>query len=195
MAGHEQHEITQLLLELDRSDPIRREALDRLFNRVDAELRRLARCLMHNERRNHTLQPTALVNEAYLRLVGAERIGALDRAHFFAIAARAMRQILVDHARRKGALKRGGGWERVSLDDRDELQAPPEIQAQDLIAALDRLAEMDPRLEKVVVLRFFSGLKVEEVAQVLGVTARTVYNDWRVAKMWLAREFARDVSD
>jgi RNA polymerase sigma factor (TIGR02999 family) len=190
MADEGPQDITRDLMELNRSGAARREVLDRLVDRVDGELRQVARGLMRNERRGHTLQPTALVNEAYLRLVGDSRIDWQNRAHFFGIAAQAMRQILVDHARRKGAAKRGGSWHRVTFDEQLPLGGPSIVDTLDLVDALERLADLDPRMERVVILRFFAGLTVEEVAHLLGVSPRTVHNDWKVARMWLARELA-----
>jgi RNA polymerase sigma-70 factor, ECF subfamily len=163
-------------------------ALERLTPLVEAELRRLARGYMGRERRSHTLQATALVNEAFVRLTDARSIGWQDRAHFLGIAARLMRRVLVDHARARGYRKRGGGVQRVTLNE--ELVASPEP-ALDVIAldrALEVLAAVDARKSRVIELRFFGGLSVEETAEVLHVSSDTVKRDWRLAKLWLLRE-------
>ncbi len=144
---------------------------------------------MREERPDHTLQPTALVNEAYCRLVDQKRMGWQNRAHFFGVAARAMRQILVDHLRKRNAAKRGGGLYRITLDDRLGVGCDRDMKVFELDEALTRLAGMDERMAKVVELRVFGGMTVEEVAHILGVSMRTVQNDWRVARMWLSREF------
>jgi RNA polymerase sigma factor (TIGR02999 family) len=146
---------------------------------------------MFGERPGHTLQTTALVNEAYLRLVNSRRVNWQNRAHFFAISAQLMRRILVDSARAKGYLKRGGGVPKTTLN---EALIGPEEKGHDLVAlddALKALAEVDPRKSKVVELRFFGGLSVEETAEVLNVSPETVMRDWRLAKAWLAREMGK----
>jgi RNA polymerase sigma factor (TIGR02999 family) len=163
-------------------------ALEQLTPLVEAELRRLARADMARERRDHTLQATALVNEAFLRLTEARRVRWQDRAHFLGISARLMRRVLVDHARARGYRKRGGGAERVTLVE--SLVASPEV-ALDVVAldrALDTLAAVDVRKSRVVELRYFGGLSVEETAEVLHVSADTVKRDWRLAKLWLLHE-------
>jgi RNA polymerase sigma factor (TIGR02999 family) len=163
-------------------------ALDRLTPIVYEELHRLARNYLRRERTGHSLQATALVNEAYLRLVDYKRMRWQDRAHFFAVSAQAMRRILVDHARRRN-LKRGAGLQRLSLDDTaviDEARADGGFVALD--AALEDLAQLDPRKARVVELRFFAGLSVEETAEVLNVSAVTVMRDWSTARAWLYRE-------
>jgi RNA polymerase sigma factor (TIGR02999 family) len=152
------------------------------------ELRRIAGSLMRKERPGHTLQPTALVGEAFVRLVDERQITWQDRAHFLGIAARVMRQILVDHARRRGAAKRGGGGERVTFDERLGHGAARGLAVLDLQRALDRLEALDPRGARVAVLRLFGGLTVPEIAEVVGVAPRTVDGDWAVARRWLARE-------
>lgn len=164
------------------------DAVNQLLPMVYDELRELAQRHMEAERPDHTLQPTALAHEAYLRLVGRE-ISWESRAQFFAVAARAMRRILVDHARRHKSAKRGGGREAMPL----ELGREPSVsdRTEYVLAvdeALNRLAEFDPQSGRVVELRFFGGLNVEETAQVLGVSARTVKRDWQLAKAWLLRE-------
>jgi RNA polymerase sigma factor (TIGR02999 family) len=152
------------------------------------ELRRLAARLMRSERRSHTLQPTAVVHEAFLRLVDQGSIDWQDRAHFLGIAARVMRRILVDHARRRGTAKRGSGSDRIPLD---EASVSSPDAAFDLLAlddVLSRLAALDPRCAEVAQLRIFGGLTVRETALQLGVSTRTVDNDWAMARLWLARE-------
>jgi len=150
------------------------------------ELAKLAVSYMRRERPDHTLQPTALVHEAYLRLVDQDICDWRDRRHFFGVAARVMRQVLVDHARRKSASKRGGAWRRVTFDEAIDAPGPADQDILDLDAALLKLAELDERMVRVVELRVFSGLTMEEVAGALDVSLRTAHNDWRVAKMWLA---------
>jgi len=166
----------------------------RLFAAVYDELRALARGLMRAERAGHTLRPTALVNEAYIRLIEHDRITWQNRAHFFGIAARAMRQILVDHAREKNARKRGGRLTRVTLDEALALQSPVDCDILDLHACLERLAALDPRMAQVVELRAFAGMSSKEVSRVLGVSQRTVDSDWSFARLWLARELSGKAS-
>lgn len=163
-------------------------ALERLTPLVEAELRRLARGYMGRERRGHTLQTTALVNEAFLRLTDAQRVRWQDRAHFLGISARLMRRVLVDHARSRACRKRGGNVQRLTLNE--GLIAAPE-RALNVIAldrALETLATVDARKSQVIELRFFGGLSVEETAEVLHVSTDTVKRDWRLAKLWLVRE-------
>jgi len=164
-------------------------ALERLLPLVEAELRRLARGYMARERGGHTLQPTALVNEAFLRLIDARHVRWQDRAHFVGIAARLMRRVLVDHARARGYQKRGGAGARVTLTE--GLAATPEPTPDlDLVAldrALEQLAADDARKAKVIELRFFGGLSVEETAEVLHLSTDTIKRDWRLAKLWLLR--------
>jgi RNA polymerase sigma-70 factor, ECF subfamily len=176
---------TTLLLAWGRGH---QSALDQLMPLVEGELRRLARRHMARERAGHTLQATALVNEAYLRLIEVNQVQWQNRAHFFAMASRVMRRILVDAARARRNQKRGGGAERVSLDDALIVSSGPR---QDLIAlddALNALAAFDPRKSQVVEMRFFGGLSVEETAEALHVSADTVMRDWRLARVWLLRE-------
>ena len=176
---------TTLLLAWGRGDET---ALDQLIPLVHDELRRLARRHMARERVGHTLQATALVNEAYLRLIEVNQVRWQNRAHFFAMASRVMRRILVDAARARGYQKRGAGAERVSLDETLLVSGEPR---QDLIAlddALNALAAFDLRKSQVVEMRFFGGLSVEETAEALHVSADTVMRDWRLAKAWLVRE-------
>jgi RNA polymerase sigma-70 factor, ECF subfamily len=177
--------VTELLLAWGSGD---RLALDQLVPIVHQELRRLARLQMRGERDNHTLQTTALVNEAFIRLVDLRRIRWQDRAHFLALSARLMRRTLVDHARSRNYQKRGGAAMNVTLDD--VLVASPERGA-DFVAlddALEALARVDPRKSHVVELRFFGGLSVEETAEALNISPETVARDWRLAKVWLLRE-------
>jgi RNA polymerase sigma factor (TIGR02999 family) len=179
------HNITHLLNEWRAGD---QQALDELTPLVYEELRNRAARYLRRERPGHTLQTTALIHEAYLRLVDARDVHWQSRAHFFAIAANLMRRILVDHARRRDAGKRGGLQVRLPLDD--ALAAADETDV-DLLAvdeALDRLVAFDPQQARVVELRFFSGLTVDETAAVLGVSPKTVKRDWSVARAWLRRE-------
>ncbi|MGD9902491.1 MAG: sigma-70 family RNA polymerase sigma factor [Vicinamibacterales bacterium] len=180
--------VTDLLLAWRGGDE---RALDRLVPLVHAELLRLARRQMNRERARHTLQTTALVNEAYLRLVDLSRVQWQDRSHFFAMAARVMRRVLVDHARARRQQKRGGGVRPAPLDLSPEVAVE---RGDDLVAlddALQTLAVVDPRKAQVVELRFFGGLSVEETAQALAVSVETVGRDWRLAKLWLLRELGR----
>jgi len=163
-------------------------ALERLLPLVEAELRRLARRRMAGERRGHTLQPTALVNEAFLRLVDARSVPWQDRAHFFGISARLMRRVLVDHARSRGYQKRGGGIQRVTLTDGLALAAERTLDLVALDRALEELATIDARNAWLFELRFFGGLSVEETAEALHVSTDTIKRDWRLAKLWLLRQ-------
>jgi RNA polymerase sigma factor (TIGR02999 family) len=165
-------------------------ALAQLIPVVYEELRRVASARLRSERSAHTLQTTALVNEAYLRLVGLDRIALQNRVHFFAMAARLMREILVDHARRKNAAKRGGGATMLQLD---EVAAGAENVVIDLLAldeALTDLASFDERLCRVVELRYFGGLSIAEAADALGVSSATIERDWTIAKAWLLRRLS-----
>jgi len=150
-------------------------------------LRGLAYAYLRRERADHSLAPTALVHEAYLKLINQRQVRWQNRAHFFAIAAHVMRRILVDHARTRGAAKRDGG-QRVLLEDVQAVIDPPEVDVLDLDAALDRLSSLDPRQSELVELRFFGGLTVDEAAAVLGVAPATVDRDWALARAWLFRE-------
>jgi RNA polymerase sigma factor (TIGR02999 family) len=162
-------------------------ALADLMEAVYAELRRLARGYLRRERPDHSLPPTALVHEAYLRLVDQRRVRWQNRAHFFAIAAHVMRRILVDHARAHAAIKRGAGLQ-VPLDEAEHQATPPEINLLALDGALDKLASLNHRQSRLVELRFFGGLTVEETAEVLGIAPVTVKRDWMLARTWLYRE-------
>ena len=184
LASGEAGQVTQLLRAWSLGDA---QALERLLPLVEAELRRVARAYMARERRGHTLQTTALVNEAYVRLVDAQRLRWQDRAHFVGIAARLMRRVLVDHARARGYKKRGGGAQRVTLVEGLTVAPPPDVDIVGLDRALDLLATVDERKARVVELRFFGGLTVEEAAEVLRVSPDTIKRDWRLAKLWLLR--------
>jgi RNA polymerase sigma factor (TIGR02999 family) len=164
------------------------QALEALLPLVEGELRRLARGYLARERKDHTLQTTALVNEAFVRLVDARSIPWQDRAHFLGIAARLMRRVLVAHARTRGYRKRGGDLQRVSLDEAMVVSRDLDVNLLALDRALDRLAEADPRKVRVIEMRFFGGLTVEETAEALQVSTDTVKRDWRLAKLWLLRD-------
>ncbi len=182
-------QVSQLLVAWGDGD---RAALDELMPLVYEELRRLAHKCIRRERPGHTLQTSVLVNEAYLRLVDQKNIHWQDRAHFFGIAARLMRQILVDYARQRGSAKRGGDARRVPLD---EAMIVSEERAADVVAlddALKSLAEIDPRKSQIVELRFFGGLSIEEAAEVLKVSPGTIMREWTLAKAWLRREMTAD---
>ncbi len=173
------------------------EALQRLIPLVYGELHTLASRYLSHERRDHTLQTTALVHEAYLKLAGQRDVEWQNRAHFFGIAAQLMRRILVDHARRDRRVKRGGGAPHVPLDDLDPPSAAPAVDAADAFSidrALTRLEAVDPQQGRVVELRYFGGMTVEETAEVMGVSPATVKRDWSVARAWLYRELAGESS-
>ena len=176
--------VTQLLQEWRGGN---QQALDQLMPFVYDELRRIAAHYMKRERPQHTLQPTALVNEAYLRLVDA-KISWQDRAHFFAVAARLMRRLLVDHARAHRRVKRESGAEKVSLDQAVEISSEPKLDVVALDEALTRFASFDPRKAEIIELHFFGGLSNEEVAEALGISRATVQRDLRLAKAWLNYE-------
>jgi RNA polymerase sigma factor (TIGR02999 family) len=163
-------------------------AMDQLAPLVEAELRRLARGLMRRERYGHTLQPTALVNEAFVRLMDARNVRCNDRAHFIGLAANLMRRVLVDHARARAYQKRGGDVERVALTEDVAVAPDHSLNVIAVDRALESLAAVDPRKARVVELRFFGGLSVDETAEVLHMSADTIKRDWRLAKEWLARE-------
>jgi len=184
--------VTELLLRWKAGD---RQGLDQAVPLVDHELRRIAHRAMRSERPGHTLQTTALVNEAYLRLVDQSRVNWQNRAHFLGVAAGLMRQILVDHARRVCRAKRGGGVQHLPLDE--GLVYSPAMSESLLVVdeALSRLAEFDARKARVVELRYFAGMTVEEAAEALGVHPNTVIHDWSLAKAWLKRELERSARD
>lgn len=185
-------DVTALLLAWGRGESA---ALDELLPLVHGELRQLARRHMRRERKNHTLQATALVNEAYLRLIDVKQVKWQNRTHFFAMAARMMRRVLVDAARTRDSRKRGGGAQRVTLDDALIVSQEPAPGLVALDEALTALERFDPRKTQVVELRFFAGLSVEETAAALGVSGDTVMRDWRLAKAWLAREMGGKDTD
>jgi RNA polymerase sigma factor (TIGR02999 family) len=188
MSEASRSEITRLLLELSEAEQIDPLGSERLIELVYAELRVTADALMRAERVNHTLQPTALVHEAYLRLVHQDQIEWTGRAHFLGIAARCMRQILVDHARRKNAAKRGGGEAMVTLHEDLLSAANEELELLELDDALEKLGKLDERAARVAEMRLFAGMTVEETAKALSVSARTVDGDWVTARLWLRRE-------
>jgi len=178
-------DVTNLLIQLKNGN---RDAQSRLIPLVYAELRRVAARYMRGEQPGHTLQATALVHEAYLRLAGQKEIGWQNRAHFFGVAANIMRRILVDHARAKQAKKRGGSDQKVSFDEAVLVQPEPPQQFLALDEALERLAKRDPRQSRIVELRYFGGLSEEEAAEVLGISVRTVKRDWKMARAWLYQQ-------
>jgi RNA polymerase sigma factor (TIGR02999 family) len=187
VTAHRDGTVTALLRAWSDGDAA---ALERLTPLVDAELRRLARIYMSRERREHTLQSTALVNEVFVRLISDADIRWNDRANFFGICARLMRRVLVDHARSRGYQKRGGGVVRVTIDEQ-ALAAPAEVDVLDLDRALSQLETFDERKCRVVEMRFFAGLSVEETAEALKVSPDTVKRDWRIAKLWLLKELQK----
>lgn len=175
--------VTQLLKDWNKGD---QSALDKLMPLVYAELRRLANNYLRRERVNHTLQPTALVNEAYMRLVDQRNARWQNRAQFFGVAAQLMRRILVDHARLHQAQKRGGSdQQRLSLTNVEHATDKPDIDLLALHEALNELSEVDPQQSRIVELKFFGGLSIEETAEVLGIGHATVERDWKMARAWL----------
>ena len=179
------HEVTQLLIEWSNGD---KAALDKLMPLIYDELRRLAHHYMSRERPGHTLQTTALVDEAYVRLVNRRRVHWQNRAHFFGIAAHLMRSILVDHARSHAYAKRGGGARKVSLDEAMVVSQERAAEVVALDDALKQLAEFDSRQSRIVEMRFFAGLTIEETAEVLSLSPATVKREWSTAKAWLYHE-------
>ena len=191
MADDSEDRASEILAELGQAGSA---SAGELFPMVYDELRRLAKGYLYRETPGHTLQPTALVHEAYLKLVDQTRADWQGKTHFFAVGAHVMRRLLVDHARERGAQKRGGGWQAVTLagvGGEIAFEALGREQLLDLNAALERLAELDEREARVVTLRFFGGLTVEQVAEAVGVSKRTVENDWRHAQAWLRNELSR----
>ena len=178
-------EITQLLVAWRNGDE---SALDRLFPVVYGELRRIAGNFMRRQNPGNTLQASALVNEAFLRLVGSDQVNWQSRTHFFAVSAQLMRRVLVDAARRRNSLKRGGDRLRITLDERVNVSDENETDLVALDEALTRLAELNPRHSQIVELRYFGGLTEEQVAEALRVSSRTVRRDWSLARAWLYRE-------
>ena len=191
-AAPDRSSVTELLRAWGQGDA---QALDRLTPLVYQELRRIAGRYMARERRDHTLQATALVNEAYLRLVDAKEVSWHDRAHFFAISSQTMRRILVDFARARHSRKRDSGAKALSLEESLVVRGQPGADLVALDDALNALAEVDPRKSRVVELRFFGGLSVEETAEVLNVSPETVKRDWKLAKAWLLRELSHETAD
>lgn len=185
------HQITELLAEWREGN---QSALDELYPLVYDELHRLARRYMSRERKDHTLQTTALINEAYVRLIDQKNVNWANRSHFFAISAQIMRRILIDHARRHAYAKRGGGAQQVSLE---EVAAVAPDQGRELVRldeALKSLAERDPRRSQVVELRYFGGLNNEEIAGVLHVSENTVTRDWNMARAWLYQQLSENAT-
>ena len=192
MAESSPNQITQLLVAWSDGE---KAACEKLVPLVYEELHRLAHRYMRRERSDHTLQTSALVNEAYLRLVGTKQLRWQNRAHFFAISGRLMRRILVDFARAKQNLKHGGGALQVSLVEEQAVSTEPSADLLALDEALNRLKALHPRQVEIVEMRYFGGLKEEEIAEVLKVSLRTVQQDWRLARLWLYRELKAEASD
>jgi RNA polymerase sigma factor (TIGR02999 family) len=187
---HPTGEVTRLLQEWSDGQE---QALDRLVPRIHRELRKLAASYLRKERQDHTLQPTALVNEAFLKLIDQRAVKWQNRAHFFGIAAQAMRRILVDHARAHAAGKRGDGVRNLPLDEAIMIGGGVDFDLLALDEALTRLAAIDPQQSRVVELRFFGGLTMEEAAEVMRISPATVGREWRMAKAWLFAEISRTV--
>ena len=183
--------LTRLLAAVGGGDAA---AVDQLTPAVYEELRRLAKRHMAGQRRGHTLQTRDLIAEAYLKLVNLQETGWKDRIHFFAVASRAMRSVLVDYARRRGYAKRGGNPIRVSLSEAEQTSEQKSAEVIAVDEALSRLAALDPRKSQIVELRYFGGLSVEESAELLGLSSRTIKREWRWAKAWLYRELAGETS-
>jgi RNA polymerase sigma factor (TIGR02999 family) len=188
MTETQTHELTQLLIDWSHGD---KAALDKLMPLIEEELRRLAHRYMSRERAGHTLQTTALVNEAFVRLVNRTNVNWQNRAHFFGIAASLMRTILVDHARSHACAKRGGGAFNLELDETMIVSKQKASEVLALDDALNELARLDPQQSRVVELRFFGGLTVEETAEVLHVSPATIKREWSTAKAWLYHELAK----
>jgi RNA polymerase sigma factor (TIGR02999 family) len=185
---HSSGTVTQLLLRWNNGD---RAALDELMPMVYAELRRIAGAYLRRESPDHTMQPTALVHEAYLKLVDQRKVNWKGRAQFFGVAARMMRNLLVDYAREQKALKRGGNHYRVSLTSADQIGDTPNLDLTALDEALNSLAAIKPQHSRIVELKFFGGLTIEEIAAVLEISHATVEREWSFAKAWLRRELSR----
>jgi len=191
MEDRPREDVSEILESISGGD---RSATDRLFPIVYAELRKIAGAAMARERAGHTLQPTALVHEAYLRLLGGAKTGWKSRGHFFAAAAEAMRRILIERARRYSRLKRGENPERVELTEDAAVYQPRPEELLALDQALDRLETHDPEMGRIVKLRFFAGLTVDETAELLGTSARSVDRTWAESRAWLIREMTRAAS-
>ncbi|MFN6964832.1 MAG: sigma-70 family RNA polymerase sigma factor [Pyrinomonadaceae bacterium] len=190
MAQQETHEITQMLLELTDGNA---EVVDRILPHIYDELRRLAGSYLRRERSDHTLQPTALVHEAYMKLIDQKKVRWQNRAHFFGIAAQVMRRILMDHARKHKADKRGGSSDKLPIDE--GILVVSRERSSELVAlddALNALAAIDPQKAKIVELRYFGGLSIEETAEVMGVSVPTINRQWRMAKAWLYGQIANE---
>ena len=191
MKSPARHQITELLAEWREGN---QSALDELYPLVYDELHRLARRYMSKERKDHTLQTTALINEAYVRMVDQKNVNWANRSHFFAISAQIMRRILIDHARRHAYAKRGGGAQQVSLEEVAALVPEQGRELMRLDEALKSLAERDPRRSQVVELRYFGGLNNEEIAGVLHVSENTVTRDWNMARAWLYQQLTENAT-
>ena len=189
MASGSAPDVTQLLLSWSQGD---QGALEQLMPLVYGELRRLASSYLRRERSNHTLQSTALVHEAFMRLVNQQDVQWRNRAHFYAIAAQMIRRILVDYARSQHAEKRGSGAVKLALDDAMAVPQPGDVDLLGLNDALDRLAELDARQSRIVELRFFAGLSIEETAEVMHLSPASIKREWNTARAWLFREMSRN---
>jgi len=192
MTSSSQTEVTQMLLAWNGGDTT---ALERLIPHVEAELHRLAQLYLRRERPGHSLQATALVNEAFLRLIDGKSVQWQNRAHFFGLTAQLMRHILVDHARRRQNQKRGGDALRVSLAEAENIGPERNASIVELDDALKALAAFDPRKSQIVELKFFGGLNEEEIAEVMKLSLRTVQRDWNLARAWLYNELGKDGKD
>jgi RNA polymerase sigma factor (TIGR02999 family) len=190
MAEDQSLQVTQLLHRWTKGDE---QALPALLPLVYKELRRIAHYHMQSERSDHSLQSTALVHEAYIRLLGGQPAGLQNRAHFIAIASRAMRQVLVDYARSRNSLKRDGGF-RIDLEDLDNIPVTSDAELQSLDRALEELSRLDDRQAKIVEMKFFGGLSSPEISGVLGISRATVDRDWATARVWLHRQMSRTAS-
>jgi RNA polymerase sigma factor (TIGR02999 family) len=190
MAEDQSVQVTQLLRRWTQGDE---QALPALLPLVYKELRKIAHYHMQSERSDHSLQSTALVHEAYIRLLGGQPAGLQNRAHFIAIASRAMRQVLVDYARSRNALKRDGGF-RIDLEDLGDLPVTGDAELQCLDHALEELSRLDDRQARIVEMKFFGGLSSPEISEVLGISRATVDRDWATAKVWLHRQMSRTAS-
>jgi RNA polymerase sigma factor (TIGR02999 family) len=190
MSNHETHDITQMLIELTDGNS---EVVNQILPHIYDELRRLAGSYLRRERTDHTLQPTALVHEAYMKLIDQKQVRWQNRAHFFGIAAQVMRRILMDHARKHKADKRGGEADKLPLEE--GILVVSQGKSAELVAlddALNELAEIDPQKAKIVELRYFGGLSIEETAEVMGVSVPTINRQWRMAKAWLYGQIAQN---
>jgi RNA polymerase sigma-70 factor (ECF subfamily) len=179
-----QGEVTSLLLEWSQGDELAR---DRLVVAIYEELHRRAQRIMYGERREHTMGPSALVHEAFLRVINRPHMHWQNRAHFLATAARTMRRILVDHARARAAEKRGGGWERMTIDLSDSLPARDPLDVADVNAAIEELTALDEQQARIVDLRFFGGLSIAETAEAMQISPASVKREWQMARAWLSR--------